>query len=293
METLGELTARLIGADEATVQRLAMEKGSLPVRLAMLGIAAARKGESPLWWGYPPGVFLGYKWDGPRMRALTQAMAEHIRALGYRVFLDTENLDENADAYFRIPQYIASLQECSFYVLLLTEACADFITARKRKTTWIFDEYQHAVGLANSGRMFIVPVLLEPGGATDAFDATNSIDMTREPRELTRLDAILTPAPLALDAAQTAELHDVVATFDRLFLASRWDESARVLDRSAQFAETFDHRFRRMLHAIYTANAPALEAAEDALVRVYGRNLVGHIYRGYCAAHGIPDRTRR
>ena len=44
---------QLQGADPETVQRMAREKGSLPVRLAMLGLAASRKQESPLWWDSP------------------------------------------------------------------------------------------------------------------------------------------------------------------------------------------------------------------------------------------------
>jgi hypothetical protein len=64
METMRDLMIELDGADRETVNRIAWEKGSLPVRLAMLGLASRRKEESPLWWGYPPGVFISYKWDG-------------------------------------------------------------------------------------------------------------------------------------------------------------------------------------------------------------------------------------
>ena len=117
------------------------------------------------------------------MHDLVVGLAEHIRGLGYRAFLDAENLDQDADAYFQIPKFIASLQDCTFYVLLLTELSADMITARKRKTTWIFDEVQHAIQLANSGRLFIVPVLLEPHGLTDAFPPERVIDLTATPRD--------------------------------------------------------------------------------------------------------------
>ena len=78
-------------------------------------------------------------------------LAQYVRELGYRAFLDIENLDEDADAYFRIPAFITSLQDCQFYVLLLTEASAGMLTAREGKTTWIFDEYQHASGSSRAG----------------------------------------------------------------------------------------------------------------------------------------------
>jgi hypothetical protein len=91
------------------------------VRLAMLGLASSRKEDSPLWWGYPPGVFIGYKWNGKPMQDLVAGVAAQVRGLGYQAFLDVENLDENADAYFQIPGFITSLQDCTFYVLPLND----------------------------------------------------------------------------------------------------------------------------------------------------------------------------
>lgn len=49
MDDIRKLMIRLDGADPETVNRIAWECGSLPVRLAMLGLASTRKGESPLW----------------------------------------------------------------------------------------------------------------------------------------------------------------------------------------------------------------------------------------------------
>jgi hypothetical protein len=59
MKSIEDLMIELDGADPETVNRIAWREGLLPVRLAMLGLASIRKGESPLWWGYPPGVFIG------------------------------------------------------------------------------------------------------------------------------------------------------------------------------------------------------------------------------------------
>jgi len=291
METIEELMAQLDGADPETVNRIAWEKGSLPVRLAMLGLAAKRKEESPLWWGYPPGVFVGYKWNGKPMQDLASSVAEHVRGLGYRAFLDVENLDQAADAYFQIPQFITSLQDCTFYLLLLTQLSADMISARKGKTTWIFDEYQHAVRLVNSGRLLIVPVLLEPHGTTDFFTPERVIDLTAAPRDFGKLRGILAPDPLKLAEPQVKELSAVVARFDRLFLSEQWDASGDLLRSSPQFEHTFDHAFRRMLHAIYTADQAKLDAALAALHPVYGSQIVHHIYQGYCSRHGIPNRA--
>jgi len=291
MESIQDLMVELDGADPETVKRIAWEKGSLPVRLAMLGLASIRKGDSPLWWGYPPGVFIGYKWEGKALHDLVVDLAEHVRSVGYRAFLDVENLDESADAYFQIPQFITSLQDCTFYVLLLTELSADMIAARKGRTTWIFEEYQHAARLTNSGRLFIVPVLLQPKGKTDYFTPQRVIDLTATPRDFGKLNGILAPNPVKLSEAEVKELTTTAAQFDKLFLGEQWDASDRLLRSSPHLEHTFDHEFRRMLHSIYTANQANLDAVLTRIHATYGEQIVHHIYKGYCARHGIPDRA--
>jgi len=288
---LQALMAELDGADAATVHRLAWAHGSLPVRLAMLGLAAVRKGRSPLWWGYPPGVFIGYKWDGAAMRTRVTGLAAHLRQRGYRAFLDVEQLDEAADAYFQIPQFITSLQQCQVYLLLLTRLSAELITAGRHRTSWVHDEFQHAVRLANAGRLVLVPVLLEDGGLDGPFALDQVIDLRNDPRGFAALDDVLPAAPLALDDAATAALAAAVARFDSVFLASRWDDAADVLRASAALSESFDHGLRRLLLAIYTADQAALDAVLPALQARHGAQLVRQLYRGYCAEHGIPDRS--
>jgi hypothetical protein len=290
MDSIQGLMAELDGADEATVKRIAREKGSLPVRLAMLGLAAIRKGRSPLWYGYPPGVFISYKWAGEPMKERVFVLAAHLRGRGYRAFLDVENLDENADAYLQIPQFIVALQDCTYYLLLLTELAADLITARKHKTSWIHDEYQHALRLVNQGRLMLVPLLLEPGGTTEVFTRDKVVDLTADPGDFGEIDGILPPEPVTLTEAETEELSRSVEAFDRVFLQEQWDDASEILLRSAALGEAFDHQFRRMLHAIYAADQAALDAVLPRLYATYGEQIVHHLYAGYCKAHEIPNR---
>jgi hypothetical protein len=224
------------------------------------------------------------------LHELVVDLAKHVRGLGYRAFLDVEKLDKDADAYFQIPQFIASLQDCTFYVLLLTELSADLITARKNKTTWIHDEYQHAVRLKNSGRLIIVSVLLEPKGMTDYFTLDNVIDLTGNQRGFGALHDILVPNPIALNEGETGELTTTVAQFDAIFLNEQWEECDNLLRRTQHLGHTFDHQFRRMLHAIYTADGPGFDTAFARLRAIYGKQNVLHLYKGYCTENRIPNR---
>ena len=106
----------------------------------------------------------------------------------------------------------SSVRRCSSapILLLLTELSADLMTARKGKTTWIHDEYQHAVRLVNQGRLVLIPVLLEPGGTTEFFSPDNVVDLTADQRDFRKIDSILPPAPLALTERQIEELSRAV-----------------------------------------------------------------------------------
>jgi TIR domain len=283
--------AELDGADEETVKRVAWEKGSLPVRLAMLGLAAIRKGQSPLWYGYPPGVFISYKWAGEPMKELVLALARYLRNLGYRAFLDVENLDDDADAYFQIPQFITSLQDCTYYLLLLTGISADLMTGRTGKTSWIHDEYQHALRLVNQGRLVLIPVLLEPRGTTDFFTRDTVVDLTGNQRDFRKIESILPPNPVSLSEREIEELSRAVQEFDATFLREQWAAAQDVLLHHAHLGAAFDHQFRRMLHAIYTADQEALDVVLHGLHSIYGEQTVFHLYSGYCAEHAIPNRA--
>lgn len=290
MENLKDLMIELDGADVEKVNQIAWEKGSLPVRLAMLGLSSVRKEGSPLWWGYPPGVFISYKWDGLYMQRIVSKLANYIRSLGYNAFLDIENLDENADAYFQIPQFITSVQVCSFYILLLTELSSEMIFAGKNKTTWIHDEYQHAVRLSNSGRLVIIPVLLETNGLTDFYRIDNVIDLRNNQYDFRALNAILTPDPVKLVCDEIEQLKDTVNKFDTTFLNQGWNDSEKILKNNHYLGNTFDYQFRVMLHALYTANQNDFYTAYDLLKKTYGEKIVSYIYSGYCQKHKIPNR---
>ena len=148
----------------------------------------------------------------------------------------------------------------------------------------------HAVRLTNSGRLFIVPVLLEPKGMIDAFTPEQVIDLTATPRDFGKLHDILAPDPMKLSEAETKDLSATVAQFDKLFLDEQWDASDNLLRRSPHFEHTFDYEFRRMLHSIYTANQTNLDAVLNRLHSTYGSLIVYHIYKGYCDRHLIPNR---
>ena len=290
MLTLDELMIELFDATPEQIQAALREHGSVAVRLAMLGVASSKRESSPFYYGYPPGVFISYKWDGEPMRQYVKALASHIRGRGYKVFLDVEEMDEDADNYTLVPQFITSVQECVYYVLLLTEKCAENITARKRPPSWIFDEYQHALRLVNAGKLLILPLLLEEGGTTDFFTRERVIDISKDRHDYTKLDDLLPPNPQSLSEEEKGLLKRCLQEFDGTFVQEKFAEALAVLLNYRQFSETFDQQFRLMLYAIYTANQGLLDGVMNRLRERLPDNVVSHFYSGYCEQHGIPNR---
>ena len=116
------------------------------------------------------------------------------------------------------------------------------------------------------------------------------INLTATPIDLGKLHSILAPDPIKLSEAESTELTATVAQFDERFLNQQWNESDNLLRSSPHLEHTFDHQFRQMLLSIYTANQTNLDAVLNRLDAIYGLKIVRHLYKGYCAMHGIPNR---
>lgn len=293
METLDELMMELFDANPEQIQEALRTHGILHVRLAMLGIASSKKELSPLYYGYPPGVFISYKWEGKAMQEYVLAISSHLRGRGYKVFLDIEELDTDADNYTSVPQFIVSLQDCFYYILLLTKKTADYITARNHKTSWIFDEYQHAVRLVNAGKLLPIPLLLEEEGITDFFSREKTIDLTQDRNDYTKLDDLLPPINESLSEDELRVLKKCLEDFDSTFVREKFSEALAILLNFRQFQDTFDHQFRLMLYAIYTANQELLNGVVGKLQERLPAQWIAHLYSGYCQQHGIPNRLSK
>lgn len=291
-DIIKELMIKLENADKETVNKIAWEYGSLPVRLAMLGLASVRKGQSPLWWGYPPGVFISYKWGGDEITDFVRSLSSHLKSNGYETFLDVEKVAPDADAYFQIPEFVSSLQYCQFCILILTEASADMLFARNNKTTWIFDEYQHAVRLTNLGQLFIVPILLEEKGLGRNFTMDTVIDFTDQKIDFNKLNDLFVPDPFKLPSVDVDTLSSICNSFDRTFLSSNWQGASQILNQNQKFKDSFDFQLRQMLLALYTANEKDFLHYYHKMTSIYGDEILLHIYNGYCKQHEIPPRLK-
>ncbi len=271
--TFNEVIEKLRGFedDREKIVEAVEQYGNLPVKIALLGLATEKRVYSPYWVGCPPGVFLSYKWNGPESKAYVARIHSYLSELGYRVYYDQNELDENADTYTAVPQYISSIGDCQFYVLILTEKTADYITARNNKTSWIFDEYQQAVKLVNLGRLWLVPLLIEPKGAFGDYGQL-CIDLTDDIYDFKKLDAVFQPLHFNITTEQMQIFKDFLDGCDVLILKKRWEEARQFFKNAIMFKNFPDYQFKLLILSICTGDLETAKASFDSVREFIGKD---------------------
>lgn len=233
---------------------LARTYSPLLVKQALLGIACQKRIYNPHWIGAPPSVFLSYKWNGPQSRDYVEVIHDYLVDKGYKVYFDRNELSEDADGFTEVPEYIAHVADCQYYLLILTEKTADYIAARTGKTSWIYDEYQQAINLVNQGRQFLVPVLIEPKGVTDFYTKDNVIDLTKDKYDLSPMDNVFYPVNFKLPDEAQQVYTDFLDGCDVHIIKGRWNELKDWLKQGIIFKNFPDYQFRLMIYSICTKN---------------------------------------
>ncbi len=251
-------------SDRPYISEMIKQYGSLAVKIALLANASLKKLFNPYWIGCPPGVFLSYKWNGPESRDYVQAIHDYLTNLGYRAFFDRNELPEDADTYTEVPEFIANVANCQYYLLVLTEKTADYITARTGKTSWIFDEYQQAISLVNSGRMSVVPVLVEERGTTDFYSKENTISLMEDRYDFKKLENVFYPVNFKISAEHKAVLTDILDSFDVLLTQQRWQEAKTLFDQAIYFKNFPDYQFRLLVFSLCQSD---FEQAKESFVQ--------------------------
>lgn len=284
-----EIRKKLEGreTDREYIISLVKEYGNLAVKIALLGIASLKKLYTPYWIGCPPGVFLSYKWNGPASKEYVQQIHDYLVVLGYHVYFDKNELGEDADGYTAVPEYIANVANCQYYMLILTEKTADYITARTGKTSWIFDEYQQAVTLVNEGRMFLVPLLVEEKGETDFFTKHNTINLVDDINNFKKLDEIFFPVHFNINSETKAIFSDVLDGFDVMLIQHRWEEARAFFEKTVAFKNFPDYQFRLLIYSICNMDTQKAESSFKYCADFTGNSELLRLLQGYAGIYKL------
>lgn len=249
------------------LQQVLRTGGSLAARLTMLGIAIEDRESEPQARNYPPAVFIAYKWGEPEHQAWVRDLAEELKRRGYRVLLDRDHLAEDASNFDEVPAYIARLVGSDICLVVVTEAYLDLVEARHHKTSWVFDEFNTAVSLANHGRLWLCAIWKDPAvrPASPTLRA-HVIDARHAPLDPSVLDADFPPyAGPTLDDGERARLLTFVRQADEM-LSDPDPNLPGIRDWLAahqKFEQLYDFQVR--LSRLYWLSGMAQEAYVTAL----------------------------
>jgi hypothetical protein len=273
--------------DIVSIRDAVTKHGPLPVKIALLGIATTKRLYNPYWIGCPPAVFLSYKWNGPASREYVEKIHDYLVKQGYAVHFDKVSLGEDADTFTEVPAFISYVGESQYYVLVLTEKTADFITARNKKTSWIFDEYQQALMLANSGRLQLVPLLVEEKGATDFFTPDNTINLVNDIYNFSKLEAVFYPINFKLTNEQKIIFTDFLDGCDVLIMQKKWKEAVDFLNEGIWFKNFPDYQFRLLIVSRCIQNKEIAEVSFAYVADFTGMKQLNRLLNAYAEIYRV------
>ncbi|GIF20152.1 tetratricopeptide (TPR) repeat protein/rubredoxin [Actinoplanes tereljensis] len=241
------------------IEAAAKRAGSLRLRRAALWSAVRELQDRPRTAGYPPRIFVSYRWEDEAVQQWCRRLTAHLRDRGYEVLLDLENLEEDlGPAGVNIAGYVARLVDVQAVLRIITRPYVDGL-ARE----WLLAEDQLMKLMAETG-CAIGHVLLRDGTEPPDWGRHGTVDLRDAPEDFTRLDAILAPyRGLALPAAAEEDLVELLIRSRDLLAAERPAEVAGLLARRPDLAGTFEVR-QTLAHA-WLAQGRLREAAEVAL----------------------------
>jgi len=92
--------------------------------------------------GYPPRIFISYKWQDDAHGRWVRSVTDAFRDIGYEVLLD--QYDCTVKDHMDVPRYVSLVAESHYIVMIVT---AEYL----EMGTWVFDESNMAANLSEQG----------------------------------------------------------------------------------------------------------------------------------------------
>ncbi|GAA0248681.1 tetratricopeptide repeat protein [Cryptosporangium japonicum] len=272
----------------ATVESAIDRYGLLKIRRAALNSAVRDLARRPKLRGYPPRIFVSYRWDDEAGHEWIRNLVHHLRERGYHVELDQEHLDVIGPHGIEIGPFVARVIDCHIFLRVVTrKLLAD--DARE----WLVEEQQLATLAEHTGQRqidvtketrpgprrrsgaFSLDEMLKDGhGVTvSAFPerrAVETIDLSADPSDLTPLNRLAEYRGLVLSPDEEARLLALIERADPLLDAGDGDGDTvlQLLAQHENLAATDEYdQLRANALALVGATSAAVATADAVLVR--------------------------
>jgi hypothetical protein len=185
---LGE-TVRMASADE--LLKISSIYGEHNINLVKFQNAIKENFLLPRIKGYPPAIFISYKWSDEKHSNWIRKLVKYLEAANFHVYVDYKADKLVKDTFENVPEFLGKIAKSQYFLIIATKDYLDFILAQDGKTSWVFDENQQALTLSNENMLKIIGITFPNEGGWCFFNEYNSIILPRYTEDFSGLKKIL------------------------------------------------------------------------------------------------------
>lgn len=226
--------------------------GVLGVNLALLNQSINKKLRIPLTEGYPPTFFISYRWENEEHKEYVKYVAKTIENQGFKVHFDQNILEDEIkiENFNKVPEFVSSIADCHYFLMIITEKYIDNIIARKGKTSWVYDEQQNALYLQNNHRISLIGLVVEDDNDIDLLGSKYLINVSNNKYDLSKLVSFLDKFQKRISKKENEDLLYFMKTFEELYLSQN-EECEKLLNDFSHLKIVPEYNLRRSLFLFY------------------------------------------
>ncbi|MFC1555220.1 TIR domain-containing protein [candidate division KSB1 bacterium] len=240
-----ELEGIVENASDEELYELRKEIGFLGVNLALFRVAIKNKLDMPKLCGYPPRIFISYRWESAEHKEWVKKLADYLENRGFYVYLDQNEKYNEEDLDREIPLFISSIAYCRYFLIVITNAYIDNIQARKGHTSWVFDEHQQALHLSEYNRIKFIGVIKEDSELPGGCFKGNTIDARDVKDDFSILDKYFHYEGIRISDEKFKKLIDFLSSVDSYIAFGKFTKAESLINENRGFKDVPEYKMRQ------------------------------------------------
>jgi len=231
--------------------------GNLRIRRAAMNSAIRDFSQRPRLRGYPPKVFISYRWEDESVKAWARQLAGYLRQRGFHPYLDQEHQQNIGAGGIGIGKYVARIVNSNIVLVVVTPA---YLAGELRE--WLTEEGQYSRLMSHLGTE-IVFLWKEGGELPDWGGAFTVVDMKGNIDDFSPLDKFFDYQGLRFSEAEEEELVQLLIDVQTLAEQGKASTAFSLLAKAEKFSDT--EEYRQMLCHLLLHTERILESAQLAV----------------------------
>ena len=229
--------------------------------------------------GYPPKIFISYRWADDEQKTWVKKLGLHLKNQGFEILLDqlevpgptSEDVREHG---LSVPEFVGKIADCKYIFIVITPRYCDVVNPKtesgeKNPNGWVFDEYQMALRLRKECLAQIIGILKEgeqiPDGCDLLIDLRNVLD------PLSCFDKTFgSYHGLVLSQKEQEELTLLIQKINDLINDRKFADASYTLELHRKYRDTIEYK------ALFARIGVGVGVPEEAIK--YARSVLGEQY---------------